>query len=367
MREEHYMRRAIELAKKGEGLVNPNPMVGAVLVKEGRVIGEGYHERFGGAHAERNALKHCQESPEGATLYVTLEPCCHHGKTPPCTEAIIQSGIKRVVVGTLDCNPVVSGKGVGILREHHIWVEVGMLEEECRHLIRVFRKYMTTKLPFVFMKYAMTMDGKIATCTNRSKWISGEKARRQVHKLRHSVSGIMVGVGTVLADDPLLTCRMEGGKNPVRIVCDTNLRMPVTSKIVETSKTVRTYIATSCTDERKLATYRAYGCECIRVEKKGDHIDLRELMRCLGERGIDSILLEGGGTLNWSALNRQIVDEVQAYIAPKIFGGSGKSPVGGRGVLLPSEAFLLKPYAMSLVGSDYLIESEVVYPCLPES
>ena len=234
MSDAEYMKLAIELAKKGAGYVNPNPMVGAVIVKDNRIIGQGYHETFGGMHAERNALKNCRESPIGSTLYVILEPCCHYGKTPPCTEIIIASGITRVVVGTLDCNPIVSGKGVKILEKNNIQVDVGILEKECQQLIKVFRKYVTKHIPYVFMKYAMTLDGKIATYTNQSKWVSGEEARKQVHQLRHKVTAIMVGVNTVIQDNPLLTCRLENGKNPIRIVCDTNLRTPITSKIIKT-------------------------------------------------------------------------------------------------------------------------------------
>ena len=366
MNDTEYMKMAVELAKKGAGYVNPNPIVGAVIVKNGKIIGQGFHEYFGGLHAERNALKNCSESPSGATLYVTLEPCCHYGKTPPCTEAIIESGISRVVVGTLDCNPLVSGKGVELLRENKIQVDVGILENECNHLIRIFKKYMTTGRPFVLMKYAMTMDGKIATCTNESKWISGEAARKQVHGLRHKLSAIMAGVETVIQDDPLLTCRLENGKNPVRIICDTNLRTPLESQIVKTAKAVETCIATACDDEEKINAYKKAGCKFIRVKKKGSHIDLEDLMNSLGKMQIDSVLLEGGGTLNWSALEQQIVDEVQAYIAPKIFGGTAKSPVGGQGVAAPADAVKLKPYSFSLVGDDYLIESEVIYPCLQE-
>ncbi len=366
MGDTEYMRLAIELAKQGAGYVNPNPMVGAVIVKDDRIIGQGYHERFGGLHAERNVLKNCSESPVGGTLYVTLEPCCHYGKTPPCTEAIIESGIARVVVGILDYNPLVAGKGVEILRKNQIQVDIGVLENECKHLTRVFKKYITTKRPFVLMKYAMTMDGKIATYTNHSKWISGEEARDQVHRLRHDFSAIMVGVNTVIQDNPLLTCRMENGRNPIRIICDTNLRTPLTSQIVETAKDVETYIVTACDEEEKLSAYQEYGCKFIRVKKKDNHIDLGELMDCLGEMQIDSVLLEGGGTLNWSALKQQIVDEIQVYVAPKIFGGTAKSPVGGLGISMPADAVMLKPYAFSQVGDDYLIESEVIYSCLQE-
>lgn len=361
-----YMKLAIELAEKGAGYVNPNPMVGAVIVKDNKIIGQGWHECFGGLHAERNALKNCTEPPQGATLYVTLEPCCHYGKTPPCTEAIIQSGIKKVVIGTLDKNPLVAGKGAEILRRHNIEVETGVLEQECSRLIRTFTKFITTKRPFVLMKYAMTMDGKIATYTNNSKWISGEEARKQVHKIRHEFSAIMVGVNTVIQDDPLLTCRLKGGKNPVRIICDTDLRTPLESQIVKTAESVLTYIATACDDSRRKADYEHYGCRFIQVGKRDGHIDLNELMDILGSMDIDSILLEGGGTLNWSALDRRIVDEVHIYIAPKIFGGIASTPVSGRGVDLPEDSIKLRPYAVSKIGGDYLIESEVIYPCSQE-
>lgn len=366
MNDVEYMKLAIDLAHKGAGFVNPNPMVGAVIVKDNKIIGQGYHEQYGGLHAERNALKNCRESPVGATLYVTLEPCCHYGKTPPCVEAIIQSGITGVVIGTLDKNPLVSGKGVAMLKQHQIKVKVGVLENECTHLIRIFQKFITTNLPFVLMKYAMTMDGKIATYTNNSKWISGEQARVQVHKTRQQFAAIMVGVNTIIQDDSMLTCRLENGRNPIRIICDTNLRTPLLSKIIQTAKSIETYIATACDHQAKMDMYRQHGCKFILVKKKNNHIDLLELMKCLAEMQIDSVLLEGGGTLNWSAFDQRIVDEVQIYISPKIFGGSAKTPVSGQGVAMPADAFHLKPYAISQVGSDYLIESEVIYPCLQE-
>ena len=366
MSDSEYMKLAIELAQKGAGYVNPNPMVGAVIVKDNHIIGQGYHKFFGGPHAERNALKNCRESPVGATLYVTLEPCCHYGKTPPCTDAIINSGITRVVIGSLDCNPVVSGKGVKILEENNIQVTVGILEDECHHLIKIFRKYITKHTPYVFMKYAMTMDGKIATKTKQAKWITGEEARKQVHQLRHNVSAIMVGVNTVIQDNPLLTCRLEEGKNPIRIICDTHLRTPLTSKIVETANDIRTYIVTSSSDESKIDLYRRHGCEIIFIKKKTNHIDLLSLLQYLGNMQIDSLLLEGGSLLNWNALKQRIVDEVKIYVAPKIFGGSSTCPVGGEGVTSPNDAIMLKPYAFSQVGNDYLIESEVIYPCSQE-
>lgn len=388
MNDIEYMKMALELAKRGRGRVNPNPLVGAIVVKNGRVIGQGWHEYFGGLHAERNALKSCREAPrepqpqempapretqgsrempgpresaEGATLYVTLEPCCHYGKTPPCTEAIIESKIARVVVGTLDVNPLVAGKGVEILRQNGITVDVGVLEDECQWLIRVFRKFMTTKRPFVVMKYAMTMDGKIATYAGHSRWISSEQAREQVHRLRNELTAIMVGVETVIHDDPLLTCRMENGRNPVRIVCDTHLRTPLTSKLVETAASVPTFIATACGDEQRKALYEQRGCKVIPVPELDGHIDLSGLMDILGAMDIDGVLLEGGGRLNWSALRQQIVDEVQTYIAPKIFGGTAATPVGGPGVEFPGDAVMLAPRKISRIGPDCLIESEVIY------
>ncbi len=357
-----YMDRAISLARKGAGFVNPNPMVGAVIVKDGRIIGEGYHERYGELHAERNALKNCTESPKGATLYVTLEPCCHYGKTPPCTEAIIENEIKKVVVGTLDVNPIVAGKGVSILREHGIEVEVGLLEEECKNLNRVFNKYVSTKLPYVVMKYAMTADGKIATASGESKWITGEAAREAVHRLRKNLSGIMVGVSTVIADDPSLDCRLEEEvKNPVRIICDTNLRTPLFSKVVTTACEIPTIIATSSDDREKAAEYEKRGCKVLKVSKTEEGIDLEELMKELGNDGIDSILLEGGGTLNFSALKSRIVDELHIHMAPKIFGGSGKTPVMGAGIAAIADAIKLRTISTSWYGDDLVLENEVIY------
>ena len=355
------MAMALELAKNGCGFVNPNPMVGAVIVKEGRVIGTGYHEQFGAPHAEINALASCKESPDGATLYVTLEPCCHYGKTPPCTEAILNAGIRRVVVGSSDPNPLVKGKGIKQLLEKGIEVTEGIRKSECDRLNEVFFHFIQSGKPYVVMKYAMTMDGKTAAYTGDSKWITGNAARENVQKDRHRYSSIMVGIGTVMADDPLLTCRLEGGRNPLRIICDTNLRLPLTSKIVATANEVPTLIATSCSDLQAQQAYLNAGCRVLSIKQSDGHLDLSELMAKLGEEKIDSILLEGGGTLNWSALQAGIVNKVQTYIAPKLFGGSnGKSPVAGLGVPSPEDGFLLTNTAVSYWGEDILIESEVM-------
>ncbi len=336
MNDKEYMRLALQLAKKGCGWTSPNPMVGAVVVKEGRIIGQGWHQRYGQAHAERNALASCTEDPQGATLYVTLEPCCHYGKQPPCVDAILDAGIHRVVVGSADPNPLVAGKGIAILRAHGIDVTENVLQEECDALNKVFFHYITTKRPFVSMKYAMTMDGKIATYTGASKWITGEIARNHVQRQRHRFRGIMVGVGTILADDPLLTCRIEGGRDPVRIICDTHLRTPLQSQVVMTAKQVPTILATCCGDPEKQAAYQQAGCRVLCLEAHCGHVNLLQLMEQLGQEQIDSILLEGGGTLNWSALESGIVQQVQAYIAPKLFGGrDAKAPIEGAGVPLP--------------------------------
>lgn len=360
------MELALKYAKKGCGWVSPNPMVGAVVVKNGKVIGAGYHEQYGGLHAERNALASCTESPQGATLYVTLEPCCHFGKTPPCTDAIIESGIRRVVVGSVDPNPLVAGKGIEILRQNGIEVTQGVLNEACTMLNNVFFHFIRTKTPYVVMKYAMTMDGKIATRSGESKWITGEAARGRVQQDRHRYTGIMVGVGTVLADNPLLTCRLSEGKNPIRIICDSQLRTPLKSQVVKTAEQIPTILATCCSDEERARLYREAGCEVLALPSKDGHIDLRALMVALGERTIDSVLLEGGGTLNWSALKSGIVNKVQAYVAPRLFGGcEAKSPVEGFGVENPEYAFRLTSPHVTRLGDDILLESEVI-PCSQE-
>lgn len=365
MNDEKYMKIALDLAKKGCGFVNPNPMVGAVIVKDGEIISTGYHERYGHIHAERNAINNSNRNLKGSTIYVTLEPCCHYGKTPPCTEAIIESGISKVVIGSYDPNPLVAGKGINILRANGIEVIENLLKEECDELNKVFFHYIKTNTPYVVMKYAMTMDGKIATYTGKSKWITGEEARVNVHKDRHKYSAIMVGIGTVLVDNPMLNCRIEEGKNPIRIICDTDLRTPLESHIVNTAKEISTIIATCCTDKNKQKLYIDAGCKILEISKKDNHIDLKILMQRLGEEKIDSILLEGGGTLNWSALNSGIVNEVQTYIAPKIFGGvNSKSPVAGIGVEDPQHSFYLKYKSMKQIGEDILIESEVIQKCL---
>ena len=356
-----FMKRALELAKKGVGFVNPNPLVGAVIVKAGKVIGEGYHQAYGEAHAEVNAFASLDVSPVGATLYVTLEPCSHHGKTPPCVDAVINSGVTRVVVGSLDPNPLVAGRSIAKMREAGLEVEMGVQKEACDALNAVFFHYITKKTPYVVMKYAMTADGKIATHTGASRWITGESARKNAHEDRNRYRGIMVGVGTVIADDPMLSCRMKGGRNPIRIICDSTLRTPLTSRIIETACSIQTILITGCTDKTKHQLYVDRGCQVVTVPLKDGRLDLQAVMKTLANFEIDSILLEGGAALNASALEAGIVNKVQAYLAPKLFGGAtAPSPVAGTGVAHPSEAYQLKNRNMTILGEDILIEGEVV-------
>jgi len=360
MKDSAYMKLALQLAEKGCGWTAPNPMVGSVIVKNGTIIGQGWHRKYGLLHAERDALASCTQSPQGATMYVTLEPCCHYGKQPPCTDAILEAGISRVVVGSSDPNPLAAGKGIQFLRAHGIEVTEHVLQDACEHLNEVFFHYIQTKRPFTVMKYAMTLDGKIASRTGASKWITGKAARDHVQIQRHRYSAIMVGVGTVLADDPLLTCRIPGCKNPVRIICDTNLRTPITAQVVTTAKQIPTFLATCCFNQEKQLAYKKLGCRILCLKESGGHVDLRQLMEKLGEKQIDSILLEGGGTLNWAALSSGIVQKIQAYISPKLFGGqTAKTPIEGTGVPSPAHAFYGKNSTITRLGEDFLIESEV--------
>ena len=359
--DKYYMKLAMDLAKKGKGKVNPNPMVGAVIVKENRIMGQGYHEYYGGAHAEVNAFKDATEDVEGSALYVTLEPCSHYGSTPPCVDKIIDMKIKKVIIGSVDPNPLISGKGIEKLVEAGIEVVVGVLENECKELNEVFMKYIVEKRPFVIMKTAMSLDGKIATKTGESKWITGSKAREKVHQLRNEVSGIMVGVNTVIVDDPELTCRIENGKSPVRIIIDSKLRIPINSKVLKNQDISRTIIATTNqADAIKKRELEEKQIKIIFVESLEGRVDLQVLMLKLADEKIDSILLEGGSTLNFSALKQSIVDKVQVYIAPKLIGGQmSKTPVGGIGIEDLMSAFHLDKLKHKSIGEDILIEGYI--------
>lgn len=380
-----YMKRAIELALSARGHTSPNPMVGCVVVKEGRIISEACHEKYGEFHAERNALLRCKEDTRGAELYVTLEPCCHYGKTPPCTEIIIEKGISRVYVGSLDSNPLVAGKGIEILQQAGIQVEYGILDEECRKMNEIFYHYISHKTPFVALKYAMTLDGKIAAYTGDSKWVTSEEARYHVQQLRKEYSGILVGIGTVLADNPMLNCRIEEDVNPIRIICDSNLQIPMDSNIVKTAKDIKTIVAYSeavipeeAVDRNMASTilserYRRSACDMQwdkqekrkKLQESGitlintgtePQVNLNVLMKKLGEMKIDSVIIEGGAAINASALQAGIVNKVYAYIAPKIImGETAKSPVGGRGIEFMKDAVCLKHMQSEMIGKDLLI------------
>ena len=372
-----YMEMAIEEAKKGIGAVNPNPLVGAVIVKDNRVIAKGYHARYGDLHAERAAFAALKESAEGAEMYVTLEPCCHYGKQPPCVEAIVEHKISKVYVGSDDPNEKVSGKGYRYLREHGVEVKTHVLKEKCDSINEIFFHYITTKTPYVLMKYAMTMDGKIASYTGKSQWISNEKSRERVQELRNKYSGIMVGINTVLFDNPMLTCRIENGNNPVRIVCDTNLRIPTDCKLVETAKDVPLIVVTSDkfaagnqnnnisenisenisgNISDKISLLKEKNVEIVFVRQKGEYIDIKETMRLLGAKGIDSILLEGGGALNYSCIEADVVNEVQVFVAPKMLGGKeAKTPVSGIGFENPDLASKFSLQSIEQIDEDVLI------------
>lgn len=363
--EDHkYMRRAIELAAKGGGWTNPNPNVGAVIVKDGRIIGEGYHKRCGELHAERNAFASLKEDATGATIYVTLEPCCHYGKTPPCTEAIIENKIARVVIGSRDPNPLVSGKGASLLRDKGIVVDEDFMREECDKLNSIFFHHITTGKPYVAMKYAMTLDGKIATRTGASKWITGDKARNHVHKMRSRYAAILAGIGTVMADDPMLNVRLDedGAHQPVRVVVDTRLRISEDSSLVKTSREYETIVACgqgqAGTDKKK--ALELAGVQVVELPMADDHVDLVKLMEYLAERKLDSVYIEGGGQVHEAALKAGIVNHVYAYVAPKLFGGrDAKTPVEGWGVSVPDECTSLKLTETTMLGEDILLEYDV--------
>ncbi|ABK62611.1 riboflavin biosynthesis protein RibD [Clostridium novyi NT] len=358
-----FMKKAIELSKLGVGYTYPNPLVGAVIVKDNKIIGQGYHERFGGAHAEVNALKNATEDVTGATMYVTLEPCSHYGKTPPCANTIVKSGIKEVIVGMRDPNELVAGRGINILKENGIKVIVGVFEEEIKKINEIFIKYITTKEPFCILKTAMTLDGKIATVMGDSKWISNELSREYVHEIRHRVAGIMVGIGTVLKDDPSLTTRLKEktGRDATRIIVDSKGRIPLNSKVLNLDSKEKTIIATTkLADKLKIEEIKKKGAEVIITPIKNGKVDLKFLVIELGKMNIDSILLEGGGTLNYSALNEGIVDKVISFIAPKIIGGQdAKTSVAGEGIKKISDAVTLHDIEISNFQEDVVIEGYV--------
>lgn len=357
--DEFFMRKALRLAKKADYRTSPNPMVGAVIVKDGLIISEGYHKKAGLPHAEAEAIMKAKTSLKGATLYVTLEPCCHRNKrTPPCTDAIIGSGIKKVVVAMRDPNPEVSGKGLEILIKNGIEVVEGILESEAKKLNEFYIKYITTKIPFVILKIAMTLDGKIATPEGESKWITSEESRKLVHKLRSRVDALLTAYGTVIADNPQLTSRIKGGKNPLRVVIDPELKIPLNYNIYNPPPKTIAVVKESFLQSEKQRELLKKGIDIIPYNT--EKVDLLWLMKELGKRGIISLMIEGGSSLNSYALKHNIVDKIMIFIAPKIIGGKASYPcIGGDFYRRLNEAYEIEKLSIKKLNRDILIEGYI--------
>lgn len=359
--DEFYMREALRIAAYASGRTTPNPLVGAVIVKDNRIVGQGWHRKAGTEHAEIHALHQAGELAKGADIYVTLEPCSHYGKTPPCCQAIIKAGIKRVIVAMTDPNPLVAGNGLKELKAAGIEVVEGVCRDEAEKLNEVFLKWVVHKMPFVVVKTAMTLDGKIATVSGDSKWITNEKSRKFVHQLRDLYDGILVGIGTVLADNPTLTTRLDHlGKNPVRIIVDSKARIPLDS-IVITDKSAHTILAvTERASQEKIAALLQVGIEVIVTKEKADQVDLSDLLKILAEKNICSILVEGGSRINYSFFVEHLVDKVHCFIAPKIIGGTdAASPIGGKGTFYMKDAYQLNDITTERFDEDILITGYV--------
>ncbi len=355
------MRMALELARNARGRTSPNPMVGAVIVKNERVVGVGWHRKAGTPHAEIHALAMAGELARDAVLYVTLEPCSHYGRTGPCAKAVAEAGIRRAVIAMKDPNPKVSGKGIEILQNAGIEVVCGILEKEAEHLNEVFLKWVVTGKPFLVMKTAMSLDGKIATVTGESQWITNELSRRRVHEWRDIYDGILVGIQTVLHDDPSLTTRLPHGKgkNPIRIVVDSNARIPLSSKLLTDGAALTVVAVTERALPERVEAIRNAGAVVL-AAGRGEHVDLQELMRQLGERGICSVFVEGGGTINFSLLQEGLVDKIHAFIAPKLLGGrTALTSVEGDGFSALSQAAELRDISVEMLGSDILVSGYV--------
>jgi diaminohydroxyphosphoribosylaminopyrimidine deaminase / 5-amino-6-(5-phosphoribosylamino)uracil reductase len=356
--DEAFMRRAIRLARKGEGRVSPNPLVGALIVRDGRVIGEGYHRRYGENHAEINAIENTTEPVEGATVYVTLEPCSHFGKTPPCVEALIACHPARVVIGTVDPNPLVCGKGIEILRSHGIETTVGVLEEACRHLNEVFFKYIRTAVPFVTLKCAQSLDGRIATATGHSRWVSSPASLRFAHRLRSTHDAILVGADTILHDDPELTCRLVRGKDPLRIVVDSRLRTSPEARLFKGSRGDGTLVATTHrADRKRRQLFEAKGIEVLVLgETPEGRVDLCGLLAILGKRKLASLLVEGGAAVLTSFLKEGLADRLVVVLAPKIVG-TGINAIGDLGIRRMDKALELSYQRILRSGGDLILDA----------
>jgi len=347
---------ACRLAQKAAGRTSPNPQVGAVIVQRGKIVGTGYHQFAGGDHAEIAALKRAGARARGATLYITLEPCSHQGRTPACTGALIRAGIKEVVCGTKDPNPLVAGRGFRQLRRAGIKVRLGVLEKECRALIAAFAKYITRHMPFVTLKLAVTLDGRIATASGDARWISGDKSRNTAHRLRNEVDAVIVGLGTIRADNPLLTCRIPGGRNPWRVVLDSRLSIPLSAKILRLADPRKTIIATGVNAAvAKIRRVEALGAQVWRLFLKGEQVSWKALLRALARQGIVSVMIEGGGATAASALKEKIVDKIVFFYAPKILGGDARPMIEALGFHRVRQAIAIKNLGTNRSGQDLVV------------
>ncbi|MEO2166845.1 MAG: bifunctional diaminohydroxyphosphoribosylaminopyrimidine deaminase/5-amino-6-(5-phosphoribosylamino)uracil reductase RibD [bacterium] len=353
-RDLRFLRHALELARRGLGRTSPNPPVGAVVVRGGRVVGEGYHRRAGEGHAEVLALEQAGDKARGATLYCTLEPCTTKGRTPACAPRVRKSGIARVVIGSVDPNPVVRGRGLRLLRRAGIEVVVGVEQAQSDEMIAYFRRHITTGQPFVRLKLATSLDGKLAARGGASRWITGPEARRQGHRWRNEMDAVLVGIGTVLADDPSLNCRIARGRDPVRIIVDSRLRTPPDARIFSVGRGPVLIVTTRTAPALRARHLEAAGAEVLRVARRGDRVDLGSLLRHLGNRGLLSVLVEGGAAIAAEFLRGGHVDELACFQAPLIIGGDGKAMIDGFGISNPAEAVWLEDHRVEQVGRDLL-------------
>ncbi|MFK5925265.1 MAG: bifunctional diaminohydroxyphosphoribosylaminopyrimidine deaminase/5-amino-6-(5-phosphoribosylamino)uracil reductase RibD [Desulfuromusa sp.] len=364
---QHYMQLALNLARQGEGRTAPNPPVGAVIVNSGKIVGEGFHPQAGQPHAEIFALRQAGEKAQGADIYVTLEPCSHYGKTPPCADALIAAGIKSVSIGVVDPNPQVAGRGIQKLQKAGIEVQTGILEPECRRLIKPFTKNILTGLPFTIYKAAMTLDGNTATITGDSRWVSGAESRLLVHQLRDRVEAIMIGIGTVINDDPLLNTRLPdgGGRDPLRVVVDSRLQIDPECQMLKQDSTAQTLVATISTNQQKISVLQSSGkAEVVILPAASGQVSLPALWDELGRRNIQRLLLEGGSTLATAALEKGLIDQVMLFMAPKLLGGSSTFGIfSGSGCETMAAAIGLEDVHYKQVGDDMLITGDIA-PCL---
>jgi diaminohydroxyphosphoribosylaminopyrimidine deaminase/5-amino-6-(5-phosphoribosylamino)uracil reductase len=348
-----YMELTLKIAEKGKGFVSPNPLVGCIIVKRGKIVGRGYHKHYGGEHAEINAIKNAGKKVANSTMYINIEPCSHWGKTPPCTEKIVEAGVREVVIGMHDPNPLV--EGFKELKFRGIKTKIGILEEQAKKLNEVYIKYMKTKRPFVILKVAMSMDGKIATKTGDSKYITGREARRYIHQLRSELDAVMVGINTVLKDNPRLTPRLAKGKDPIKIVVDTELRMPMKCNLMkQPSKLI--IATTKKASKAKINKFYQRGVNVIVLNSKRGMVDLKELMKELGKKEITSVMIEGGAELNSSAIKDKVADKLLIFTAPKLVG-TGVGAIGNLGITKIDKAVKLKNIRTMKVGKDVLLEA----------